>query len=81
MLSVKDARTQLGPATVEKITTNRLERIALHIWTTAPRARAGTRMEYRIVWRTKRTGRGVRGTLVRTLVDGEAWAREYRERR
>ena len=77
-LYLKEARTNLGPPTVEKVTTNRLERLALHIWTTTPNARAGTRLEYRIVWRTKRTGRGVIGILVRTLADGAAWAREYR---
>lgn len=80
-LYLKEARTKLGPATIEKTTTNRLERIALHIWTTAPMARAGTRLEYRIVWRTKQTGRGVRGILVRTLADGEAWVRKYQRRR
>lgn len=76
-LYLKEARAALGPATVAKVTTNRLERVALHIWTTAPTARAGTRLEYRIVWRTKLKGDGERGTLVRTLVDGAALAREY----
>ena len=77
-LYLKEARNALGPATVETVTTSRLERTALHIWTTAPNARAGARLEYRIVWRTKLKGDGARGTLVRTLVDGASWAREYR---
>ena len=77
-LYIAAAHTALGPETVRKVTTNRLERIALHIWTTDIKARAGERLEYRIVWRHRLTADGSTGTLVRTLVDGKAWARAYR---
>jgi hypothetical protein len=73
-----EAIKALGPETSRKLTTNRLERIALHIWTTNPRARPGERLEYRMVWRRRLKGDGSTGTLVRTLIDGAAWARHYR---